>query len=296
MKTKLQLLTVFFSFFIYLSSSAQELDLDIINLKHRTADDIIPIIQPFLIPEAAVTARDYKLIIKSTPENIEEIKSIIEQVDAGLRQLKISVSIGHITEQVENKTQSQIMAEIKGDDTKIQVGTGNITDTGNVGTIVRGETNTAKSKVSGHARITSTSRNYEKPVTQTVRSTEGQWTTIRAGQSVPVVERIRNPDGTVTQTTRYHGATTGFKILSRLQPDNKVSLFIRPHSISVSSEGRGRFDVQSMETQVVGELGKWIQLGDLNELTTGQLITSSGSSQSHNKRSDSVFVKIELAQ
>lgn len=278
------------------TTSAQVLDLDVIDLKHRTAEEIIPIIQPFLIPEAAVTARDYKLIIKSTPENLEEIRKIIQQVDAGLRQLKITVSIGSYSDQVENKTQAQIMAELKNDNSELQVDTGKLENSGTVGAIVRGETKTDKSKLSAKAQVTRSSNKRDRPVQQTVRSTEGQWATIRSGQSIPVVERVRNPDGTVTQTVHYRGATTGFKILPRLQPDNKVALYIQPHSTTVNPDQQGHFDIKRMETHVVGELGEWIPLGFMNELSTGQVNTNLGTSHSRNERNDSVLVKIELIE
>src|SRR5210317_1188585 len=123
-KYKLILINTVLSFFVTTISVAQNLDLDVINLKHRTADEIIPIVQPFLIPEAAITARGYKLIIKSTPENLKQVKKIIAEVDAGLRQLTITVSIGQHTAEVENKTQAQIMAELNNDASHLQVDSG----------------------------------------------------------------------------------------------------------------------------------------------------------------------------
>lgn len=295
-KIKNQFLLISLSFLLSIATTAQVLDLDIIELKHRTAEEIIPIIQPFLIPEAAVTARDYKLIVKSTPENLEEIRKIIQEVDAGLRQLKITVSIGSYSDQVENKTQAQIMAELKNGNSGLKVDTGQIEDSGTVGAIVRGEAKNDKSKVSTKTQISHSSRKRDKPVQQTVRSTEGQWATIHSGQSIPVIERTRNPDGTVTQTVRYRGATTGFKILPRLQPDNKVALYIRPHQVTVNPDRQENFDIKRMETHVVGELGEWIPLGFMNELSTGQVNNNLGSSHSRTERNDSVLVKIELAQ
>lgn len=284
------------SFLVTTHTNALELDLDVINLQHRTADEIIPIIQPFLIPEAAVTSRGYKLIIKSTPENLEQVKKIIAEVDAGLRQLTITVSIGQHTTQVENKTQAQIMAELNNSGSQVQLDSGEIFDSDTVGAIVRGEKKTDKSKVTAKIKTRNTTTKRSKPVYQTVRSSEGKWATIRAGQSIPIIQRTRNPDGTVTQTVRYRGATTGFKILPRIQPDNKVALYIRPHQVNVSTQGDGSFDVSKMETNIVGNLGEWIQLGSLQALSNSQTITNAGSVHTRNQRNDSVSVKIELAQ
>lgn len=291
-----QLTTIFISCCVLLTAQAQNFDLDIINLQHRGAEEVIPMIEPFLIPEAVVTARGYKLIIKSTPENLTQIREIIKEIDQQLRQLNITVSIGNFTEEAENKTQAEIMAEVKDDGNKIQITTGDDSVSGSTGAIVRAEKKTDEAKVTAKVKTRKTTTKRDKPVMQTIRSTEGQWATINTGQSIPVVERTRNPDGTVTQTIHYRGATSGFKVLPRLQPDNRVLLLIRPHQTSVSRQGGGRFDIQSMETTVAGELGEWIPLGGMHELTTGSTSSTVTSTRSRNVRSDSVFVKIDIVQ
>jgi type II secretory pathway component GspD/PulD (secretin) len=295
-KYKLILINTILSFFVSTIAIAQNLDLDVINLKHQTADEIIPIIQPFLIPEAAVTSRGYKLIIKSTPENLEQVKKIIAEVDAGLRQLTISVSIGQHSAEVENKTQAQIMAELNNNDSQLQVGSGGVSDADTVGAIVRGEKKSDNTKIATKFSSRKTTTKRSKPVHQTIRSTEGKWATIRAGQSIPIIQRTRNPDGTVTQTVRYKSATTGFKILPRVQPDNNVALYIRPHQTNVNPQGDGSFDITRMETNIIGKLGEWIPLGNLNELSNTYTTTNTGSTLRRNERNDSVSVKIEIAQ
>ena len=266
------------------------------HLGLRLLDEVIPIIEPFLIPEATATARGYKLIIRSTPENLEQVKEIIKEVDAGLRQLTITVSIGQYIDKIENKTQAQIIAELENNGGQARLDSGAISDSDTVGAIVRGEKKTDESKVKAKVKTSNTTTRRSKPVVQTIRSTEGRWATIRAGKSIPVIERTRNPDGTVTQTVRYRGATTGFKILPRIQPDNKVALYIRPHQVNVSQEGRGQFDTSRMETNVVGELGKWIPIGNMHELSSGQITSGLSSTRTRSERNDSVQVKIEIAK
>ena len=287
---------LFVVYLISATASAQDLDLDIIDLKHRTADEVIPIIKPFLIPEATVTSRGYKLIVKSTTANLKQIREIIEEVDAALKQLQITVSIGHHSEQVENKTQAELMAQVQDDDSQVQVQAGDVPGSGSTGAIVRGEVKTDKTEVKAKVKTKRVTTSRHKPVNQTIRSVEGRWATIQTGQSIPIIERTRNPDGTVTQTVRYRGATSGFKVLPRIQPNNKVALYIRPFQTTVSPQGGGRFDIQNMETNVVGDLGEWIPLGSLNELSVGKVNTNVTSTRSRTERRDSVFVKIDIVQ
>ena len=121
-------------------------DLDIINLQNRTAEEVIPLVEPFLIPEASITARDYKLIIKSTPENLEEIRKLVAELDTQLRQLVITVSIGQREKLQTNDIKAGVKSEINDGNTSVQAGAGDLTpieDTTTMGSIVRGEKKTA---------------------------------------------------------------------------------------------------------------------------------------------------------
>ena len=293
------LLGIIFGLFLQGNIYAQNFDLDIINLQHRSAEEVVPLLQPFLIPEAVATARGYKLIIKSTPENLTEIRKLIKELDTQLHQLTISVSIGHYEVQQENATEAELKTKINDDDTTLQAETGGITPIENsttMGNIIRVEKKTDKATISAKLKTKKTTTRREKPVHQTVRTSEGQWATIRTGQAVPVVQRSQNPDGTVTQTIKYHSATSGFSVLPRLQPNNRVLLYIRPSRTMRSREGGGKFDIQSMETTIEGKLGEWIALGSLNELSRSQGSSIIHSTRSRNERQDNVFVRIETVQ
>ena len=277
---------------------AQNFDLDIINLQNRSAEEILPLLQPFLIPEAAVTARGYKLIIKSTPENLVEIRKLINELDTKLRQLIITVSIGRQEEQQINDVDAQLKAQLENEQKKLQAEIGSpVSDTDSTqGTIVRGEKKTDKAKIAAKVKVRKTTTRRDKPTHQTVRSSEGQWANIRTGQAVPIVQRTQNPDGTVTQTIKYHSATSGFSVLPRLQPNNRVMLYIRPSQTTPSREGGGKFDVSSIETTIEGQLGEWIELGSLSELSRSTGSSVIHSTRSRDERQDNVFVKIETVQ
>ena len=51
-----------------------------------------------------------------------------------------------------------------------------------------------------------------------------------------------------------------------------------------------------METNVVGELGKWISIGNMHELSSGQITSGLSSTRARSERNDSVQVKIEIAK
>lgn len=295
---KKTLLVLLFSLLLQNSLFAKEFDLDVIDLQHRTAEEITPLIQPFLNKDAAVTARGYKLIIKSTSENLAEIRKLIEQLDTQLRQLMITVSIGRFEEEAADKKDVEINAEIKSGDvtSQAEISPAPEDNDNTSGSIIRLEKKSDKTKIVAKAQTKKTTTHREKPVLQTIRTLEGQWATIRTGQAIPIVQRTQNPDGTVTQTIKYHSATTGFSVLPRLQPDNRVLLYIRPSQTTPSQEGGGKFDIQSIESTIDGKLGEWVALGGMDELSRTSNKSIIHSTRSRKERYDDVFVKIELIQ
>ena len=74
------------------STSTYAEELTIIPLQHRLADQVLPTIQPLLAPGGYLAGADSQLFIKTTPENLQEIKAALAALDKPLRRLLISVS------------------------------------------------------------------------------------------------------------------------------------------------------------------------------------------------------------
>ena len=65
--------------------------LEVIELKHRTAQEIIPVLQPLLAPGGSLTGQDYTLFVRTTSTNLAELKRVVAQLDRAPRQLLVSV-------------------------------------------------------------------------------------------------------------------------------------------------------------------------------------------------------------
>ena len=72
-------------------AQAADMSIHVIQLHNRTADEVIPLIKPFLAPGAAASGTGYKLIVKTTPDNLQAIRTLLNDIDGGLRQLLITV-------------------------------------------------------------------------------------------------------------------------------------------------------------------------------------------------------------
>jgi hypothetical protein len=73
--------------------------LEVIQLKHRTTNEIIPLIHPFLDKQGALSGMRSRLIIRTTPDNLREIKQLLNEIDGSPRRLIITVKhdVGRVT-------------------------------------------------------------------------------------------------------------------------------------------------------------------------------------------------------
>jgi hypothetical protein len=65
--------------------------LEIIALRHRTADQVLPALRPLLEPGGTLSAHSNQLIIRTSPANLAEIRRALETIDRPARRLQISV-------------------------------------------------------------------------------------------------------------------------------------------------------------------------------------------------------------
>lgn len=69
---------------------AQE-ELEIFALRHRSAEQILPHIKPFVEPGGALTGMDDKLFLRASSANRDQIRRLIDSLDHAARKLLISV-------------------------------------------------------------------------------------------------------------------------------------------------------------------------------------------------------------
>ena len=83
-----------FAFLLLFGISAHCGQLSIIDLKHRTAGEIIRIIQPLLGPEDTISGKKNVIFLTTTPGKLARIQAIIRNLDKKIRQVKITVVQG----------------------------------------------------------------------------------------------------------------------------------------------------------------------------------------------------------
>jgi type II secretory pathway component GspD/PulD (secretin) len=219
--------------------------LEIIELRGRTVEEMIPIIRPLVEPDGSVAGMRNQLIIRTSPERMQEINELLQRLDHPPRQLMIYVRQGVAANRSGTGVRADVNAMV-GNDAKVVVGRPEPEDG------VRFKVRSARTK-------------SHLDATQRIRAVEGRPAFIATGKSVPIQERTTTFYGGVAQhqdTTRYKDVTTGFYVTPQLIGD-QVALQISPH-MERPGAVQGTYDIQRAYTSVRGRLGEWIDVGGTN--------------------------------
>ena len=261
-----------------ISLADQNDPLQIIDLKNRPADEIIPVIKPMLKPNDAITGTGFQLFLRTDAKTLEEVTRLLKVMDKAPRNLVIKVRNNLDSESNSTDFNTSGNYEI-GDDVRVVVGDRPPKDKG--------------TKVRINSNRSSTDRDTE----HMIRVIEGGQAFITAGEIRPYEHRTiitHNHGVSVYDSVDYQDITSGFYVTPRLTGNNKVSLQVQPHYRTINEERAGTIDVQESDTTVEAKLGEWIQIGgidtDANSKDSGILSTSRNS---NNIRSD-IFIKVDL--
>jgi type II secretory pathway component GspD/PulD (secretin) len=76
------------------SARSQAQSLQVIQLQHRSAQEVIPILQPLLESGGALSGQDYQLFVRASSTNVAQLRQALAQIDRAPRQLRVSVRRG----------------------------------------------------------------------------------------------------------------------------------------------------------------------------------------------------------
>lgn len=204
--------------------------LEVLTLKHRSAELLLPQLQPLVEPGGMLTGSGDKLFLRASNRNQADIRRVLEVLDRPLRRLMITVRHGGTAE---------------GE----KVGAG--------GTVILSPGDSSVRARVGERRYTS-----RESVSQQVQTVEGGRAFINVGQSIalPFRQVVLTPAGAVvSEGMVWHDVGTGFNAAPRVVGDT-VTLDISPRH-DTPGPVPGSANIQRLSTTVSGRLGEWISLG-----------------------------------
>jgi type II secretory pathway component GspD/PulD (secretin) len=216
------------------------------------------VLEPLLAPGGTITGMNNQLVVKTTPQNLEEIRQVLQTIDRRLRRLMISVrqDRGFVTSGSEHTVSGRGTpgdVTVEQDDTRQGAG---------------GLTTTIGDEDEDYARHRMLADQAQSDDLNTfrVQGVEGQPSFIQAGTSVPIQYRtLTGVPGNYAyaDAIEYRDATSGFYVLPRLHGD-QVTLLVSPFMSDVIPGRVPSFEVQNVETTATGRIGEWIPLGGID--------------------------------
>jgi len=213
--------------------------LEVITLRHRAAEQLLPQVQPLVEPGGMLTGTGDKLFLRASQRNQADIRQVLEALDRPLRRLMISVRHGGATE---------------GE----KVGAG--------ATVIL-----APGDSSVRGRVGERRYNSRENIAQQVQMVEGGRAFINVGQSIalPFRQVVLTPAGAVvSEGIVWQDLGTGFHAAPRVAGDI-VTLDISPRH-DTPGPVPGSANVRRLSTTVAGRLGEWISLGGTRRDTSGE--------------------------
>jgi len=200
--------------------------LEIITLRHRTAEQVLPGLRPLLEPGATLTGQGSQLLVRTSPANLADLRLALEVLDQPQRRLLISVRF---------------------DDTR---------DAASRSLGASGRIGAGDSQV--ELRAQDTRSHAEERVDQRVQALDGGRAMIYTGASRPVRQRqfIQTPAGVVSQeVTVVQELTSGFEVIPRVVGERV--------QVEIAQQRETAASYQRAGTTASGRLGEWFELGSV---------------------------------
>lgn len=259
--------------------------LEIVTLRYRSAESVVPLLQPFLDPGGSLSGRGDKLFVRTSPGNFDELRRLLDELDRARRQLRLTV-----TQDVQTAS-AQGAAGVRAD-----------LPLGNNVRILSGSVPPGSSlEVRGGGAAVSigggdTLRTQRQGSEQSVQVLEGERAFIQIGQAVPVPTQqviVRPGGAVVTQTTQYRDLGQGFYAQPTLAGD-RVSVDIAQQDARPGGYGPGSAEVSRVATTVSGRLGEWISLGGIDQQVRQSASSGFSYATRDATRQQGLWLKVEV--
>ena len=291
---------LFHSFFV--GSVSAETEFKIISLKHRSANDVIPTLEPLMRADEMVTGSDYNLFVRANPDTLANIERMLATLDVARQNLRITISNSDVSDS--NQSNLGISGHQRMGDVEINVPRQNNTVTKSNGqTITRQSSGIRVGKQYGLG-VDANARNTQQTTRsqQFVNVQDGAQSFIRVGQIVPFTQRwITITQRYITQqnVTDFREITTGFAVRPRIVGENttsnQIEVEVTPRIAQINTKQNqvGYVDFQELNTTVRVNRGEWLDLGQLmqnRDEVSGEILRES---QNNSYQNTKVMIKVD---
>jgi type II secretory pathway component GspD/PulD (secretin) len=266
----------------YSIAAWSQMSVEVVPLKYRTAEEVIPVLQPMLARDGSISGLRGQLVVRTTRENFRELRRVLDSIDVAPRRLLITVAQDTASEG--SRRGAEISGSLRTDD-RLRLNLPGAPS--------------SRQQDGINARIYDTRSIDSVNVLQTVQVLEGRTAFIQTGSSAPIAERrvVRSVvNGRVVdqlvEGVDYRQADTGFHVTARVASD-RVTLDISPQREAFVQRSPGVVDVQRVTSTVSGRLGEWIELATVSQERQSERDVLLGRASANRSENRSLLVKVD---
>jgi len=239
--------------------AAQQMQVEVIELYARDADEMVRLLRPMLAPGGSIRGFQDKLVIRTTPQNLADLRRILDEVDAPPRQLLITLR--QDTSSRRHDQELEVSGSVGGERARITVPSNS----------PGGSTAAAgRADGTGHVEVQIGARRSDASTgnVQTFRVIEGEAAFISVGESVPI--RVQSPGGNPGgEAVEYHNIASGFYAVARVRGDT-VTIQMASRADTVIDRNTGAAHIERISSVLSGRLGEWLEVGGVAQTTDRQ--------------------------
>lgn len=260
---------------------------EVIPAGYRPVEELVEIIRPMVPKPGSVSGAYGKLIVRTTPENMREIREILATLNRAPANLLVSVR--HSMDEEVERDLFEAFGQVSGSNAGISTGRG--AGSGR-GVVISGQDDGQRIGV----RVDNSQSITSDGSTQRVRVLEGKEAFIQSGQSLPVTEErvVVSSNGvtTVQRSTGFRNVSSGFYVRARLNGEDRVTVEIFPQNNRLDAAS-GAIDVREASTVVSSPLGRWMQIAGVSGASSESTRGIGASTESNTRSQSATYLKVE---
>ncbi len=220
------------------SAFADNDELKVIDLKHRRAEEVLPVVKQMMGDRGVATVLDNHLILRGSGRDLAVVEKLVDQLDVKRAMLRVVVR-------------------------HEQAAGGSRSSTGFSGRVDRPHrTLAAKPAAVVSGRYSRTLGNMNQSVEQYLQVLDGEQAFIEVGRRIPFVRfrsYVTGRQQGFSEAVDLQNVTTGFFVRPQLLGET-VMMEIMPHFASENSERDGVIDFATLTSRVTMPLNEWFDI------------------------------------
>ena len=247
------------------------------DLKNRPAEEVIPLIKPFLEANEAISGDGYQLFIKTNAQRKQEIENLITSIDKAIKTFRITVTNDEFVTSKENNINANVTA--RSGDAEISVGSNPREEPG---ISINVDTRKVEDK---------------SDRTQFVQVQEGKPAFISRERLhiIPIYSYVQRANGNfvIEHNQLSPSKQDGFYVVARSIDESSVQISIQSSSSHRQTyQGYGQ-DQTYVDTTLQVPLGEWFEIGGNTDTRTNDSSGILYRTKKNQQRENKIFLKIE---